>query len=100
MTQEFGNLLRKIREQESITQKALAKEAGIHHNTINRVEAGEYLMGPEVAIAVATTLNIPVENQTKFFLLAAGYPEELVNKLLNIDQEILENIIFLSFKTP
>jgi ribosome-binding protein aMBF1 (putative translation factor) len=41
MAEDYAKMIKQIREQEGITQLALATKFGVHENTVNRWERGE-----------------------------------------------------------
>jgi transcriptional regulator with XRE-family HTH domain len=53
-----GDVVRKLRLQKQLTQKQLAKRAGLHHNTIVRLEDGDEGVQGRTLKQVADALDI------------------------------------------
>ena len=63
--------LHKIRERRGLSAAALAKLAGVTRQTIYAIEAGDYVPNTTVALQLAKTLEVRVE---ELFSLDAGFP--------------------------
>ena len=75
---EIGSLLREWRERRSVTQLALALDAGVSARHLSFVETGRSQPGREMLLRVLEQLKVPFREQNRL-LLAAGhapaYPE-------------------------
>ena len=54
----FGAAMRKLREEKGWTQKQLGDAAGVHPNTIAKLERGETQPAWPLVLAVATALGV------------------------------------------
>jgi transcriptional regulator with XRE-family HTH domain len=54
----FGPKLREVREQKGLTQSALATAAGVHANTVARMERGEVEPSWQMVLALAAALGV------------------------------------------
>ena len=54
----FGPELRRVREEKGLTQKELGDAAGIHPNTVARLERGEVEPSWQVVLAAAKALGV------------------------------------------
>ena len=54
----FGSALRRVREEKGLTQKALAESAGVHPNTVARMERGEVEPSWQVVLAFSKALGV------------------------------------------
>lgn len=54
----FGEALRSVRTSKGITQRELAERAGIHANTVARLERGEVEPSWQVVLAAAKALGV------------------------------------------
>ena len=54
----FGEALRRIRGQKDLTQKQVGESAGIHPNTVAKMERGEVEPSWQVVLALATALGV------------------------------------------
>ncbi|HEY2908668.1 MAG TPA: helix-turn-helix transcriptional regulator [Gemmataceae bacterium] len=54
----FGSALRRVREEKGLTQKALGEGAGVHPNTVARMERGEVEPSWQVVLAFAKALGV------------------------------------------
>lgn len=55
-------LLRKIRKNLGITQQQLADMTNIGRTTISNIENGVYIPGVDIALQIASALNLTVED--------------------------------------
>jgi transcriptional regulator with XRE-family HTH domain len=56
----FGPRLKELRTEAGLSQKHLAKLAGVSQPLVSAFETGEYLPGWDVAVALAYALGVPV----------------------------------------
>jgi putative transcriptional regulator len=63
---QLGNRLKEIRAARNLTQADLADLAGVSRKTINTVENGVFVPSTTLALALAQTLSVRVEDL--FFL--------------------------------
>lgn len=54
----FGAALRRVRDEKGVTQKKLGDDAGIHPNTVARLERGEVEPSWQVVLALASALGV------------------------------------------
>ncbi len=73
----FGRWLRRRRRQMDLTQQQLADRAACSLISIRKFEAGERRPSRELALLLATCLEIPASEQESFVALARGLPTEL-----------------------
>lgn len=71
MSYGFGELLRRYRAGEELTQQVLANLIGVTRNTIRDWEQGKRVPSREKVLALADALHIP-SNELEIFLQAAG----------------------------
>lgn len=60
--QRLGNRLKDVRTQRGLTQAELASLAGVSRKTINTVENGVFVPSTTLALALAQTLSVRVED--------------------------------------
>lgn len=58
--QEIGTTIRKLREEKGLTQKALARAAGMIRANLSRIEASKHRPTLETIERIATALKVPV----------------------------------------
>lgn len=63
---KFGDKIRKIREQQGLSQDKLAFQSGIHRTWIWIVERGQRNLTLENIEKLAKALNVPIEELFKF----------------------------------
>lgn len=68
-TDEIGSNLRDIRQSRSLTQAQLAELVGVSRQTINYIEQGTYCPSTKLALQLARTLDVAVE---ELFYLTNG----------------------------
>ncbi len=84
MTVEFGQILRKYREQLSgLSQTKVAQLLDMNPSYWSRLENGNRSVSAEAALRIILVLEIPSEEQALFLMLAAGYPAELTYSALH-----------------
>ncbi len=72
----FSGLLRKAREEQGFSQKALAQDVGINPSYINRIESRERSAPKrEIVLELAESLGLN-EMQTDQLLVSGGYSPE------------------------
>ena len=54
----IGDVLRGLREGARMSQRGLAKAAGINHSHLSRVEAGKATLSPDFETKVLKALNV------------------------------------------
>lgn len=54
----FGEALRRVRAEKGVTQREMGERAGIHPNTVARLERGEVEPSWQVVIAVSKALGV------------------------------------------
>lgn len=64
----FGTHLRKIREENDLSQQQLADMADVAKITIQRIENAKYTVTLDVVISIAKALNIPMKDLVNFKL--------------------------------
>jgi len=76
---ELGDEIKRIREERGISQRTLARKAGVSNTTLAYIEAGETNPRPDTLEKIATALNISYEE----LLIKAGYlsPDNKENKV-------------------
>ena len=57
----LGEELRERRKELNLSQEALADQAGVHPNVIGRIERGVYNPSVLVLFAIATTLDVELD---------------------------------------
>ena len=62
----FGTHLRKIREDNNLSQQQLADMADIAKITIQRIENAKFVVTLDVLISIAKALNMPMETMMNF----------------------------------
>jgi DNA-binding XRE family transcriptional regulator len=62
----FGTHLRKIREENELSQQQLADMADVAKITIQRIENAKYSVTLDVLISIAKALNIPLRDLTNY----------------------------------
>lgn len=86
MTEEYGELLRRLRKQAGLTQIELANLAGITGQAVSLHELGVTEPEPENALAclaaIDKTLVLTPENKFAFLLLAGGFPMEVAQQAI------------------
>jgi transcriptional regulator with XRE-family HTH domain len=60
----FGPALRSIRQEKGLTQKQLGESAGLHPNSIAKLERGEVEPSWQVVIAVSAALGVTCQDFT------------------------------------
>ena len=75
MAQDVGHRLRQVRERNSLSQRALAKRAGISNATISLIESRK--LNPSVAVLKRILEGIPMD-LSAFFASEASAPEPVV----------------------
>jgi putative transcriptional regulator len=60
--QRLGNRLKEIRAAQNLTQAELAERVGVSRKTINTVENGVFVPSTTLALALAQTLSVRVED--------------------------------------
>jgi transcriptional regulator with XRE-family HTH domain len=60
----FGPALRSIRQEKGLTQKQLGEAAGLHPNSIAKLERGEVEPSWQVVIAVSAALGVTCQDFT------------------------------------
>ena len=58
----LSNRLKEIRTAQGLTQGALAEKVGVSRKTINTVENGVFIPSTALALALAETLSVTVED--------------------------------------
>lgn len=94
---EFGNRLRKLREQRQMTLRYLADRAGLSYSFIASLEKGRYNPSRETIFALAAAL----ETDKNELLILAGYlPNETVDQAISSSKSkkhpkelVLENLL-------
>ena len=79
-----SNLVRKLRFlNDEMTQKDLAKRAGVSRQTIVAVEKGDYTPSLELAFKIAYVFGVPLEEVFKFHpeLIESKGKENIWNQL-------------------
>lgn len=61
MTERLANRIKSERERTGLTQAALAELVGVSRKTINTVENGVFTPSALLALKLAHSLNVPVE---------------------------------------
>jgi len=56
---ELGRRLKELREQRGLTQRGLARESGLEHNTLSRIEQGHYQPSADTIRKLADGLDVP-----------------------------------------
>jgi transcriptional regulator with XRE-family HTH domain len=69
---EFGDLLRKWRDDRKVSQLALASRAGVSTRHLSFVETGRSSPGRDLVVRLAEHLDVPLRERNRM-LLAAGY---------------------------
>ena len=59
------NIIKKLREKQGITQKALAEKMGIAQKTISEYETGKHIPSVELLPKLAKALNTNIETLVK-----------------------------------
>ncbi len=59
--QEFGERLREIREERSLSMKQLAGRSGVSLSALGRYERGKRFPGLDSAVLLAEALDVPVD---------------------------------------
>ncbi len=62
----FGTHLRKIREENDISQQALADMANVAKITIQRIENAKFAVSLDTLISIAKALSIPMTELTNY----------------------------------
>lgn len=68
----FGAWLRRQRKAQDLSREALARRAHCSASAVRRMEAGELRPSPELALSLATALNVPPTDQEAFVRFARG----------------------------
>ena len=84
----FSDLLAGFRQRAGLAQTDLARRAGVNASYINRLESGERLPMPEVALALASGLVLTVE-ETDRLLWSAGHLPPSLRALVGGERTIL-----------
>ena len=66
-TQEFGHMLRRLREQRNLTQEDLAELIDRSVQAISKMERGHSLPNLETLIRISEKLNVPLHELIKVF---------------------------------
>lgn len=61
MTEYISNNVLKLRNQEGLTQEELANRVGITRQTVISIEKGNYTPSVYLALKIASTFKVPVE---------------------------------------
>ncbi len=61
----FGRNLERYREQDKLSQAALAKMVGVERSTINNIETGRRWPGPDLVAKLAEALGVSIANLWK-----------------------------------
>lgn len=62
----FGTHLRKLREENELSQQQLADMADVAKITIQRIENAKFTATLEIIISIAKALNIPMKELTNY----------------------------------
>jgi putative transcriptional regulator len=68
---EIGSNLRDVRQSRELTQAQLAGLVGVSRQTINYIEQGAYCPSTRLALELARTLDVTVEDL--FYLIPNGH---------------------------
>lgn len=91
MVEKIARALRSRREELSLSQRKLARKAGVHSSYISKIEKGRERPAPEMARRLARA----VEADPLLFVLAAGHvPDELRKAML--ERESLRKLLRLA----
>lgn len=71
--------IKKLREEQGVTQIHVAKKLNIAYQTYNNYESGKRTPRPEVLLSISKVLNVPIE---KFF-------EEEIYESKNLKQSVV-----------
>jgi transcriptional regulator with XRE-family HTH domain len=58
LSKTFGQVVRRMRDKQGLSQEALAAKAGIHRTYVSSIELGKVRVGLEIAKMVADGLGI------------------------------------------
>ena len=89
MTTDFGNLLKQLREQHSISQSKLAERAGFDHSYVSRLEGGARMPTREAVDKLGEALHLD-RNGRDGMLASAGFLPKDVSSLLSSEPVIGE----------
>ena len=91
MGRSIGALIRKLRKEKGLTQRALAAAVGIHHTYLSKLENGRVDVTPtaENLIAMAAVFGIDQDS----FLAQCGRTPESVQTVLRDNPDCISNII-------
>ena len=93
---EFGNRLRKLREQKKMTLRYLAERADLSYSFIASLEKGRYNPSRESICALATALDA---DRNELLILAGYLPNESIDEVIysmnkkQHNEVVLENIL-------
>lgn len=91
---EFGNWIRERREALKLSQGGVADKVGVDRQTIYRLEAGQTGTKRETVIAIATALNLSVDEALiKSGLVTTAYDPSNAGDLKGLDRLSPENQI-------
>ncbi len=57
---DFGQVIRKLRLERGMPQRALGRKCGLSESTVCRIEMGQRGLTPRIALKLATALEVPV----------------------------------------
>lgn len=79
----FGELLKEFRIRSKLSQRVLARKAGIDTSYVSRLERGEReVASRSLALKIAQILNLSFE-ETDLWLISAGYISPRMQQLAN-----------------
>jgi transcriptional regulator with XRE-family HTH domain len=102
--QPVGHLVRHWRQRRRLSQMALALEAGLSTRHLSFIETGRSRPSPEVLMAVADQLDVPLRERNTM-LLAAGYAPRYAQRSLQAPewrpvQEALTRLLYAHHPYP
>ena len=89
MATEFGNLLKQLREQQSVSQSKLAERAGFDHSYVSRLESGARMPTREAVDRLGEAMRLD-RNGLDAMLASAGFLPKDVSSLLSSEPVIGE----------
>ena len=87
MATEFGNLLKQLREQHSVSQSKLAERAGFDHSYVSRLESGARMPTREAVDRLGEAMSLD-RNGLDAMLASAGFLPKDVSSLLSSEPVI------------
>lgn len=94
---DFGNRIRTLRRQQSLTQEELAEQAGISHSFMGHIERGTRVASLETLVALCNVLHTSPQ-----YLLGAsltGFEEHMPSDISQQDRKRLGQFLRLAQDT-